>query len=165
MPKKIGDVGMRFTYDLDAMQTTAHVVKGTGKEQETLAKHTFDFADYPENIQPRVSLYGQKGILTDRTSDEKDKLAKLEEMVSYHDFLSEGNWKKEVVAGVRAVSVEIEALARYKKVAIPAVQKSLKKYDDKQRETVLQNPKLDVFKTLIRKEREDAVEVGMDDLL
>jgi hypothetical protein len=83
-------------------------------EDKVIATQSFDFNDVHESLTDRVSLYGLNKLLTDRTSEQKDKVVKLEAMAGVMDQLAAGDWAKERTVGAVVVSVFVEALAKFK---------------------------------------------------
>jgi hypothetical protein len=133
-------------------------------EDKEIATQSFDFNDVHDSLRDRVSLYGLNKLLTDRTSEQKDKVVKLEAMAGVMDQLAAGDWAKERTVGAVVVSVFVEALAKFKKVSVPAAQQALKGYDKATRDKILANPQIVALAEAIKLEREAAAVVSLDDL-
>ena len=121
----------------------------------------------PDN-QQRVYLYGINKLLTDRTSDQKNKVAKLAEMQEVFDLLCTGEWAKERVVGAIVVSPAVEALAIISKLSIPDVQAALGEYDKEVRAQILGNKEVVAMAKTIgaaRKEQATVLEHALDDLV
>jgi len=134
-------------------------------EANELARLRFDLDDIPEENQVRANLYGLNKLLTDRTSDQKDKEVKLEEMASVFAMLSHGEWAKERVVGAPVVSAEVEALAEMQNISVPEAQQALAAYDKVQRKQILANPKIIELAFKVRERRAAAAVTSLDDLL
>ena len=166
MPKTAGSLGLRTIDDVDNMSFKVQVVKGSGDDAEVIAERDYEVSKIHNSIIDRVTIYGAKKLLMDRTSDVTDKRDKLNAMTDYLGQFAQGVWEKERQVGPATVSAEVEALAKLKGYTIPQVQKALKKYDKAQRAKVLGNPKVIELAGKIRKEREaDTKEVSFDELL
>lgn len=126
----------------------------------------FSFDELPEDgeIRDKVSLYGLNKLLTDRTSDEKNKRDKLLAMREVFDRLCGGEWAKERVVGAPVVSVFVEALAELKGISVPTAQKALSGYPKDTREKILANPKVTEIAERIKEEREESEEISLDEL-
>lgn len=136
-------------------------------EDKPVERATFDFEALPEDgeIRDKVSLYGLNKLLTDRTSEKKDKIAKLDAMQEVFARLQAGEWAKERQVGAPVVSVFVEALAELKKISVPAAQKALAAYSKEVREKILSNQKVVEIAERIKEEREASEEVKLDDLV
>lgn len=167
MPKKVGEPGIRTSFDREAKTVTMTVVAGEGDDQKVIDRDVFDLGAVHADLQIDVALYGLSKILQDRTSDEKDKRKKLAQMSEVMDRLGEGKWEKDRVAGVApVVSPEVEALAKLKGLSIPAAQQALRGYEKDQREKILTNPKVAELAEQIRAERAKAEKVAdLSDLI
>lgn len=157
MPK-IDKVGIRVDYE----DTKVIMKVMDGKVEKDRAG--FDFSALPDLIQAQVSLYGLNKVLQDRTSDEKDKEAKLYAMDGVYSQLMDGVWKKDRVGGAPTVRIEVEALAELKGVSVSAVQKALKDYTPEQKDQIFANPALVEIVARLRSEREEE-SPSLDDLL
>lgn len=126
----------------------------------------FSFEELPGEgeIRDKISLYGLNKLLTDRTSDEKDKEEKLVAMREVFDRLCNGEWAKERQVGAPVVSVAVEALAELKGISVPAAQKALSSYKKEVRDKILANPQVTEIAERIKEERESAEAASLDDL-
>ncbi len=156
---------MRVRYDVEAMEVTFDVFLNDAKV--ALTGHTFCFADLPTegDIADRVSLYGLNKLLTDRTSDEKDKGAKLDKMCDVMAQLETGEWAKERVVGAPVVSVEVEALAQMKELSVPQAQAALAAYDKDVRAKILGSKEVQEVAQKIRETRAATEVVSLDDMV
>ena len=123
----------------------------------------FDFDEMPDGNRHRIFLYGANKLLTDRTSEQKDKLVKLDEMQVVFDMLVEGEWAKERQVGAVVVSAEVEALAELMKISIVDTQRSLAAYSKEQRKAILAHE--DVVKSgkIIRAKRMETLTKSLDE--
>jgi len=135
MPK-VDKVGIRVEY---AGSSVIIMVKDGDSE---IDRKVFDFDELPTEIQDQVSLYGLNKVLQDRTSDQKDKVMKLEAMDQVWSMLIDGQWKKEREGGFPTVRSEIEAIAEIKGVSVAAIQKALKGYTAEQKDKIFADPKV-----------------------
>ncbi len=134
-------------------------------KDQKLAERTYKLRVLPEAIQAKVAGYGLNKLLTDRTSEQKDKVAKLDEMDAVFAMIQEGEWAKERVVGAIVVGVNVEALAQLKGWTIAFTQTTLAQYSKEERAKILV---LDVVQKLaaqIREERKDATIASLDDML
>ena len=165
MAKAKEALGLRAQEDTAAMTVTISVVDF---ESDTVQdKDVFAFEDVAESLRDRVSLYGLKKLLMDRTSQVKDNpILKLKGMGEVLLRLGAGEWSAERVAGgLGVVSPEVEALAGLKGISIPDAQKALKAYSSEQREKILANPKIVAEAAKIKAAREKETPETLDDLL
>src|SRR3990172_5252414 len=165
MAKAKEALGLRAQEDMDAMTVTISVVDF---ENEIVKdKDVFAFRDVAESLRKRVSLYGLKKLLMDRTSQIKDApIQKLKDMAAVLDRLGAGEWAAERAAGGLGVdSPEVEALAVLKGISIPDAQKALKAYSPEQRARILGNPQIVAAAAKIKQGREAAKPETLDDLL
>ncbi len=165
MAKAKEALGLRAQENTDEMSVTIQVVdfeSDTVKDQDV-----FDFASVHETLSKRVSLYGLKKLLMDRTSQVKDNpIQKLKEMGEVLNRLHMGEWAAERAAGgLGVVSPEVEALAVLKGISIPDAQKALKAYTPEQRAKILGNPRIVEEAAKIKASREAAKPEALDDLL
>ncbi len=130
-----------------------------------VATFSFDFDSLPHENQQRVSLYGLNKLLTDRTSDEKDKLAKLDKMEQVFDLLCSGEWSKERVVGAIVVSVEVEALAQLKEISVPQAQAALAAYDKDVRAQILGSEAVQEAAAALRLLRSEMEVRSLDDMI
>ena len=130
-----------------------------------LGRRGFDLGDLGDENQQRVSLYGLNKLLTDRTSDQKDKVAKLDEMQEVFDFLATGEWAKERTIGAVVVGAEVEALATMQKMSIPDTQAALAQYDKDVRKAILGREDVQEAAKKIRESRKDAPAKTLDDMI
>ncbi len=156
---------MRVKYDVEAM-VTRFIVIDLATEQ-VLAERLFTFEDLPTegDIADRVSLYGLNKLLTDRTSEEKDKATKLDKMVEVFDLLCSGEWSKERVVGAIVVSVDVEALAQIKELSVPQAQAALAAYDKEVRAKILGSEQVQKVAQEIRELRAATEVVSLDDMI
>ncbi len=124
-----------------------------------------DGNDLPEDNQQRAYLYGINKLLTDRTSDQKDKVAKLADMQEVFNLLCTGEWAKERVVGAIVCSPEVEALASLQEMSIPDVQAALGQYDKATRTAILGREDVVAKAKLIREARKDAPTKTLDDMI
>jgi hypothetical protein len=124
---------MKVSYAIEDLLVTFEIVD----DENVQAKFSFDFDEVHDSLKDRVSLYGLNKLLTDRTSGEKNKLAKLDAMESYFAMLKEGEWAKERVVGAPVVGVEVEALAELEEMSIAETQEALAQYDKATRKGIL----------------------------
>jgi len=116
-------------------------------------RHAFGFAEMPEANRHRIFLYGCNKLMTDRTSEKKDKLEKLNDMQEVFDLLMTGEWAKERQVGAVVVSCEVEALAQIQKLTIPEAQAALAQYDKGTRHKILGNAEVVELATHIKDAR------------
>jgi hypothetical protein len=165
MAKAKDALGLRAQDDTAAMSVTISVVDF---DSDTVKdKDVFAFEDVHSTLRDRVSLYGLKKLLMDRTSQIKDNpILKLKGMGEVLTRLGAGEWSAERSAGgLGVVSPEVEALAGLKGISIPDAQKALKAYSPEQREKILANPKIVAEAAKIKASREKEVPETLDDLL
>ncbi len=124
-----------------------------------------DGNDLPADNQQRAYLYGINKLLTDRTSDQKDKVAKLSDMQEVFDLLCTGEWAKERVVGAIVCSPEVEALAALQQMSIPDVQAALGQYDKDVRASILAREDVQAGAKLIREGRKAAPVKTLDDMI
>ncbi len=160
---------MRVWYDkvkgsiTDLTEASSLVIFQTFDEDDAPhASFSFDYNDLPVVVQRQVSLYGLNKLLTDRTSGEKDKLAKLDAMEAYFDLLTEGEWAKERVVGAPVVGVEVEALAELEGISIPETQAALAQYDKETRKQILGSKEVQAKAAELREARKDATPKSLD---
>jgi hypothetical protein len=164
MPKK-SKVGIRVQYDHAAMSITCAV--WNSETEKVLDSETFDFADISQDVDPQLKLYGLSKKLQDANSavGKDDKREKLAAMRITFDQLCEGKWNAERQGGgVRVVSPEIEAVARFKNVSPAAIQATRKGLADGQWELILANPKIKALIETVKAERASQGEVDLSDL-
>lgn len=109
---------------------------------ELVIEENFTVSALPTDNSAHVHAYGLNKVLTDRTSDIKDKQAKLVAMAEVFELLKTGEWAKERVVGAPVVSCEVEALAQIMELSVPEAQASLAAYPKEQRAQILQNDKV-----------------------
>lgn len=124
-----------------------------------------DANELPIENQHRVFLYGLNKLLTDRTSDQKNKFLKLDEMQIVFDLLITGEWAKERVVGAIVCSPEVEALAYLGKMSIPDVQAALGQYEKNTRTAILGRDDVQEAAKRIRKARKDSTAKTLDDMI
>lgn len=154
---------MKVSYDVENMV----VVFSVHDEKQCLESKRVSFADLPSegDIADRVSLYGLNKLLTDRTSDQKDKLVKLDDMSEVMDLLVSGEWSKERVVGAPVTGPEVEALAQLKELTVPQTQAALAAYDKETRKAILANKEVVELAAKIRAVRKDAEVANFDDMV
>ena len=153
---------LTVAYAVEEMEVTFTV---RDADDKPLKSRTFVMDEVHDSLTDRVSLYGLNKLLTDRTSEHKDKLAKLEAMQEVMARLKDGEWAKERAIGAPVVSANVEALARLKKISVPAAQKALAEYPKDTRDRILANPKVQELAEQIAAERKEAEAADLDDLL
>lgn len=165
MPKASKALGLRAQEDTQAMTVTIQVYDFEAETVED--QDVFVLADIAEKLRDRVTLYGVKKLLMDRTSQVKENpKAKLAAMAEVMARLGEGEWTAERVGGgLGIVSVEVEALAELKGISIPDAQAALKAYSDEQRKKILASPKVQERAKAIKAKREGQEVEKLDDLL
>jgi hypothetical protein len=157
------DMGEDYEGGLDDV-----IVNVLNEQDKNVARDTFDFAlleAQAEETARRSRLYGLNKLLSDRTSEIKDKrkkLAAMRELFEY--FVDGGEWIKERAGSLGVVSVNVEALAELKKWSIPQTQKALAKYTKEQREKFLSRKDVQAIADRLTKERKEAAELSLDDL-
>lgn len=124
------------------VDTSIVVFKVLDVDKKEVDRLEIDGNDLTADNQQRAYLYGINKLLTDRTSDQKDKVLKLEEMSATFDMLCTGEWSKERVVGTMEASATVEALATLQKMSIPDTQAALGQYDKDTRKGILANPEV-----------------------
>ncbi len=147
------------------VDTTSVVFKVVNKADEQLRIQVFDLDDLPNLNHQRVMLYGLNKLLTDRTSDKKDKLEKLDAMQEVFALLTSDEWSKERVVGAPVTGPEVEALARLKSLSVPQVQAALAEYDKETRQRILANEEVVELAASIRAARKEQDVTSLDDML
>lgn len=132
---------------------------------DEVAVRSFSFDEMPEAIAHQIYLYGCNKLLTDRTSDQKDKIVKLGGMQEVYDMLMEGEWAKERVVGAIVCSPEVEALAEMQKMSIPEVQAALGQYDKATRDSILGRDDVQAAAKTLREARKDRAVKTLDDMI
>ena len=150
--------------DID-IECTRILFQVMNDKDESLGIMEADFGDLPDLIQAQVSLYGLNKLLSDRTSVETDKLAKLEAMQEVLEQLMGGTWAKERVVGATVASPEVEALAQHKGLSIPATQKALAAYDSDTRKKILAGKVVQDIAKGIKAARLEAEVASLDDMI
>ena len=162
---------MIVRYGVDALPITeapdSDVVTFIVKDDndDVIGRQGFDFDEMPDGNRHRIFLYGANKLLTDRTSDDKDKLVKLDNMQGVFDLLMTGEWSKERVVGAIVVSPEVEALAQMQSISVPDVQAALAQYDKDTRKAILGRDDVQAKAKLIRAARKDAPAKTLDDMI
>ncbi|KKK89163.1 hypothetical protein LCGC14_2735870 [marine sediment metagenome] len=103
------------------------------EDDKEVIRQVYKLSDIPADNSAHVHAYGLNKVLTDRTSDEKDKVAKLTAMDEVFDLLCAGEWAKERQVGAVVVSPEVEALAEIMDLTIPETQAALAAYEEPDR--------------------------------
>lgn len=168
MPKKANRLSVIYGHEAgedSGLELTEVLFNVLDASDKVVADRQYDIAELPQAIVDRVTAYGLNKVLTDRTSDETDKVAKLDAMDSVFAMLKDGEWKKERQVGAIVVSAEVEALAEWRTGGdIAMAQKALASYDKDTRKKILANPEV-VKRAAAIKERREAVQVAnLDDL-
>ncbi len=137
------------------------------EQDQIVAKREYLVNDLPSDNSAHTHAYGLNKLLTDRTSDIKDKMAKLDAMDTVFEFLCSGEWAKERVVGAPVVSCEVEALAQIMELKIPEAQAALAAYPKDTRKTILAHENVVKIADVIRKRRNapDHVLASLDDML
>ena len=141
------------------------IFKVLDKDDHVLDLRTYNVFDLPEENRKRVTGYGLNKLLTDRTSEQKDKIEKLDEMDAVFAMLVDGEWAKERVVGAIVVGVDVEALAEFKGWSIAFTQTTLAQYSKEQRKTILALDVVQEVATRLRVQRKEATIASLDDLL
>lgn len=155
---------MRVTYNVEDM-ITSFVVRDDKDRDLDQANFRFDELPTEGDIADRVSLYGLNKLLTDRTSDEKDKGEKLDKMQGVFALLCTGEWSKERVVGAPVVSVEVEALAFLKEISVPAAQAALAAYNKDVRAKILGSEQVQKAARKLRDVRAEALTTSLEDMI
>lgn len=138
------------------------VLDEDGKE---VATRTYDLHDLPEDNRARCDAYGLNKLLTDRTSEFKDKVLKLKAMDAVWTLLCSGEWAKERAVGAIEVSVFVEALAQLKKMSISDTQASLGQYDKEVRAAILAREDVQLLGREIAHARATRKVPSLDDMI
>ena len=144
---------MSVSYSDSYGEVTFDVLDEDDKGVDT---RTYAIADIPADNSAHVHAYGLNKVLTDRTSDEKDKEAKLKAMDGVFEQLCTGEWAKERTIGAPIVSAEVEALADLMGLSIVEAQMSLAAYPKEQRKTILAHENVVEVGRKIREKRAKA---------
>ena len=136
--------------------------RGEGDDKEEQDRASFPIGELHADVTMKNNLYGLSKILQDRTSSESSSDTRIESMRAVFTRLCEGHWEKEREAGGPTVSIEVEALARFKEVSVAAIQRSLRTVDAATRDRILASPKLAPHIAEIRAERAQVEETGVD---
>lgn len=166
-PNGIGDMAKKATR-LSVSYDTPNglvIVKVLDASDKCLDEREYDFDALPTENQTRVAGYGLNKLLTDRTSEQKDKVAKLDEMDDVYALLLTGEWAKERVVGAIVVSADVEALAQLASVTIPEVQTYLGGLTKEERAKLYARKDVQELSATIRKARKEATPVSLDSLL
>jgi len=148
--------------DDEAIMVT--VRKRDGEDFVEVESETFKVEDVDASLRGNVLCYGLSKLLQDRVSDTEagpDKLSAMREVMSR---LTAGEWEKERAVGAPTVSAEVEAVARLKKISIPAAQKALRAQSAEVRERILANPAVKELAAQIKAERNEAETIDVGDL-
>lgn len=147
----------RFTWDRNA--TTGEAIKTDTSTGETFA---VSLAQFPEEIQAEIAVYGLTKVLDDRGSqvDADQKIAFCQVLVPQ---LEAGNWKAERTGGIHLLPLVIEAIVESKECSVTAAQTAYRLLDEEQRVVLKTN--LAKSMTRIAEARKLAEEVELGDLL
>ncbi len=127
---------------------------------------SFDFATLPAELDDQFLSLGRKTKLANFAASAKSEgRPRLEMIDEGWAQLSDGVWEKEREGGGPTVSAEVEALAKLKGKPVAAIQKALREYDKETRAKILGNAKVVEEAAKIRKAREEAVTVELDDMV
>lgn len=141
------------------------MVTALDSENKKISSREYDLDNLPEAIRDKVSCYGLNKLLTDRTSDQKDKGRKLAEMDTVYGLLCSGEWAKERVVGAIVVGAETEAVAELLNISVAATQVALAQYTKEERAKMLARPDVQELAAKIRQRRKDVPVVTLDELL
>ena len=163
-------IKMMVRYGVDAKPITeapdTDVVTFIVKDgEEVVGRIGFDFDEMPDSNRHQIFLYGANKLLTDRTSDEKNKLVKLDAMQEVYDLLMTGEWAKERVVGAVVVGAEVEALAVMQEMSIPDTQAALAQYDKDTRKAILGREDVQEAAKKIREARKGVPARTLDDMI
>jgi len=135
------------------------------EQDQIVAKREYLVNDLPSDNSAHTHAYGLNKLLTDRTSDIKDKMAKLDAMDTVFEFLCSGEWAKERVVGAPVVSCEVEALAQIMELTIPETQAALAAYSKEQRVQILGNEEVVTRADAVRKARKTKALASLDEYI
>ena len=156
--------GISVDRNTDTMTVTFKLVnKATEKVERTLQ---IDAKDVHENCKDFTYLYGITKILQDRESG-ADILDKLDAYQScFDDTLKAGILARERKSGGPTVRVEVEALAKLKKLTVKQTQTLLSKYEKDDREKILTSAAVQAeVKKLAKANADEPQADAFDDLL
>ena len=135
------------------------------ENDHTVTTREYSVNDLPLDNSAHVHAYGLNKVLTDRTSGQKSKAAKLLEMDEVFELLKEGEWAKERVVGAIVVSPEVEALAAMQNMTIADTQTALAQYDKDTRKAILGREDVQRAAKAIRGGRKEAPIKTLDDMI
>lgn len=153
-----------MSVDLNSETLTVDVKIKERESGDVIDEHSFNPAEFHDDVKQAVYLYGASKLYQDRSSQVKTGPEKLAAMQEVHQQLVQGNWERERKVGSPVVSAEVEALARLKNGTVPQAQASLKALDKAQRERVLSHPEVVKLAKAIREEREQADTLDLADM-
>ncbi len=156
------DAGLITEATTDTSVVVFIVKDDDGKE---VGRMEVDGNELPADNQQRAYLYGINKLLTDRTSDIKDKREKLDQMNIVFELLVSGEWSKERVVGAIVVSVEVEALAQIKELSVPQAQAALAAYDKDVRAQILGSEAVQEAAAALRLLRSEMEVRSLDDMI
>ena len=134
-------------------------------DDKVITNRVFSVIALPADNLAHVCAYGLNKVLTDRTSDEKDKNVKLQSMDEVYELLLTGEWAKERVVGAPVVGAEVEALADIMQLSIPEAQAALAAYSKEQRKQILANEEVVKRAMKIRTRRSAATPASLDEFV
>ena len=149
----------------DANTDTSVVVFKVFDDDKEVGRLEVDGNDLTPDNQQRAYLYGINKLLTDRTSDQKNKLLKLDEMTAVFAMLITGEWAKERVVGAIVCSPEVQALAQLQEMSIPDAQAALGQYDKEVRASILDRQDVQLLAKEIRESRKTTAPKNLDDMI
>lgn len=155
--------GLRVTRNTDAMTVTFELVnKLTESVEDSL---TVNWADVDESQQPMTSLYGLSKFCMDRESAiaMEHKLGAFQELLE--DTLFKGDWDRPRKSSGPTVRIEVEALARLKKMTVKQAQTLLRKYSKEDQESILASEKVTAQVAEMQADQTEASEDAFDDLI
>ena len=162
-------MSVKYGSDADAITESAlddivvFIVKDDADKE--IGRRSFDFDEMPDANRHRIFLYGANKLLTDRTSEDKNKLVKLANMSEVFALLMSGEWAKERVVGAIVCSPEVQALAQLQEMSIPDAQAALGQYDKEVRASILDRQDVQLLAKEIRESRKTTALKNLDDMI
>ncbi len=156
--------GISVTRNTDTMQVTFDLMnKATEKAEQTL---TLDAADIHANCKDFVLLYGMTKILQDRESGTEMSLKLDAYNECFEDTLKIGVVARARTSSGPTVRIEVEALAKLKKITVKQAQGLLQKYSKENREIIFASEPVQKEVAKLQKivDKSDEAE-SLDDLL
>ena len=155
--------GLRVSRKTDTMTVTFELVnKATETVEDSL---DIEWADVDETQQDMVSLYGLSKFCMDRESAiaMEHKLGAFQELLD--DTLYQGIWDRPRKSSGPTVKIEIEALAKIKKMTVKQAQTLLRKYSKEQQEEILASKLVTSEVERMTRDQSEVSEDAFDDLL